>query len=130
MIIGDGILRVKQFLLEQVKAVIIQRELDFEGSIGYTPMPLEECEYPFEYLIEVHHRPSDNSSNRALASIKSAVSNPSVNQLYTGASRSWASWRLPCLCHNRARLVAMRNLKDLACWVRAISRACRKQDSA
>jgi hypothetical protein len=55
MIIGDGILRVQQFLLEQVKVVIIQRELNFEGSIGYTPMPLEEFEYPFEYLIEVHH---------------------------------------------------------------------------
>src|SRR6516165_8124932 len=61
MVIGDRILRVKQFLLEQGKAVIIQRELDFEGSIGYTPMPLEEFEYPFEYLIEVHHRPSDNA---------------------------------------------------------------------
>ena len=32
MVIGDGILRVKQFFLEQVKVVIIQRELDFEGS--------------------------------------------------------------------------------------------------
>ena len=80
IIIGDGILRVKKFLLKQVKAVIIQLELDFEGSIGYTPMPLEEVEYAFEYLIEVHHRPSDNASNRALASIKSAVSKPSVNQ--------------------------------------------------
>jgi hypothetical protein len=49
------VLDVDEFLLEQVKAVIIQRELDFEGSIGYTPMPLEEFEYPFEYLIEVHH---------------------------------------------------------------------------
>jgi hypothetical protein len=55
MVIGDGILRVQQFLLEQVKVVIIQRELNFEGSIGYTPMPLEEFEYSFEYLIEVHH---------------------------------------------------------------------------
>jgi hypothetical protein len=79
MVIGNGILRVKQFLLEEVKAVIIQRELDFEGSIGYTPMPLEEFEYPFQYLIEVHHRPSDNASNSALASCRSAVSNPSVN---------------------------------------------------
>ena len=55
VVIGDGILRVKQFLLEQVKALIIQLELDFEGAIGYTLMPLEEFEYPFEYLIEVHH---------------------------------------------------------------------------
>jgi hypothetical protein len=55
IVIGDGILRIKKFLLEQVKVVIIQLELHFEGSIGYTPMPLEEFEYPFEYLIEVHH---------------------------------------------------------------------------
>jgi len=34
MVIGNGILRVKKFLLEQVKAIIIQLELDFEGSIG------------------------------------------------------------------------------------------------
>ena len=88
MVIGDRILRVKQFLLEQVKAVIIQRELDFEGSIGYTSMPLEECEYSCKYLIEVHHRPSDNASNSALASLRSAVSKPSVNQWDTGARRS------------------------------------------
>src|SRR5215470_4997613 len=115
MVIGDGILRVQQFLLEQVKAVIIQLELHFEGSIGYTPMPLEEFEYPFEYLIEVHHRPSDTSFNRALASIKSAVSNPSLNQWYTGARRSWASWRLPWRCQRRARLRAARNSRDFAC---------------
>src|SRR5262244_1138240 len=64
-----------------------------------------------------------NSSNNALASLRSAVSNPSVNHPYTGASRSWASWRLPCCCQRRARLVAVFNSKDLACWVRAISRA-------
>jgi hypothetical protein len=34
IVIGDGILSVKKFLREQVKAVIIQLELDFEGSIG------------------------------------------------------------------------------------------------
>jgi len=38
-------------------------------------MPLEEFEYPFEYLIEVHHRPSDNSSNEpwhlSICSVKS-----------------------------------------------------------
>src|SRR5215467_788395 len=64
-----------------------------------------------------------NSSNNAFASFKSAVSNPSVNQLYTGASRSWASWRLPCCCQSRARLAAILNSKDLACWLRAMSRA-------
>ena len=64
-----------------------------------------------------------NASNNALASFKSAVSKPSVNQLYTEASRSWASWRFPCCCQSRARLVAVLNSKDLACWLRAMSRA-------
>src|SRR2546429_9531009 len=64
-----------------------------------------------------------NASNNALASLRSAVSKPSVNQPYTGASRSWASWRFPWLCQKRARLVAARNSKDLACWLRAMLRA-------
>src|SRR6266446_686210 len=71
-----------------------------------------------------------NSSNNAFASCKSAVSNPSVNQWYTGARRSWASWRLPCCCQSRARLVAVRNSKDLACRLRAMLMACWKQFSA
>src|SRR6266853_1105729 len=64
-----------------------------------------------------------NSSNNAFASCKSAVSNPSVNQWYTGARRSWASWRFPCCCHSRARLLPIRNSKDLACWFWAIAMA-------
>src|SRR5215471_11858952 len=71
-----------------------------------------------------------NSSNNAFASCKSAVSNPSVNQLYTGASRSWASWRLPCCCQSRARLVVARSSSDLACWFWAIIIAWVKQVSA
>src|SRR6266567_3972703 len=71
-----------------------------------------------------------NSSNNALASLRSAVSNPSVNQLYTEASSSWASWRLPCCCQSRARLVAARSSSDLACWFWAIAMAWAKQDSA
>jgi hypothetical protein len=48
--------------------------------------------------------PLDSSS--ALASLRSKVSKPSVNQPYTGANRSYASLRLPCRCHRRLRLVA------------------------
>src|SRR5262245_41886222 len=62
-----------------------------------------------------HADSSSNSSNNAFASFRSAVSNPSVNQLHTGASRSWASWRLPCCFQSRAKEVAVRNSKDLAC---------------
>src|SRR5215510_6727065 len=65
-----------------------------------------------------------NSSNNALASCKSAVSNPSVNQLYTGASRSWASWRLPCCCQSRLTLIVARSSHDLACWLWAMLMAC------
>src|SRR5439155_11776588 len=65
-----------------------------------------------------------NSSNNAFASFKSAVSNPSVNQWYTGARRSWASWRFPCCCQRRARLVAVRSSQDFACWLWAIRMAC------
>ena len=54
-----------------------------------------------------------SASNNAFASCKSAVSNPSVNQLYTGASKSRASAPFPCPCHSRARLVAARSSQDL-----------------
>src|SRR6516162_5670854 len=43
------------------------------------------------------HQTLPSSSRRAFASFKSAVSNPSVNQPYTGASRSQASTRRPWL---------------------------------
>src|SRR2546427_9015159 len=65
-----------------------------------------------------------NSSNNAFASFKSAVSNPSVNQWYTGARRSWASWRFPCCCQSFARLIAARSSQDFACWFWAIAMAC------
>jgi hypothetical protein len=49
-----------------------------------------------------------NSVSSALADLRSGVSKPSVNQSYTEARRSWASWRLSC-CQSRARLVAARS---------------------
>ena len=45
--------------------------------------------------MEFIYKMCDNASNNPFASCKSAVSNPSVNQPYTGASKSVASWRLP-----------------------------------
>src|SRR5262249_20140994 len=122
-LIIDHRVRVEEFFLQRFKSLVIQVELGFERSIGRPPSLLEEGDHPVEDIIEVHYRPSSNSSNNALASLRSAVSNPSVNQLYTGASRSWASWHFPCCCQSRARLVAARNSKDLTCWLRAMSRA-------
>src|SRR5215471_13823781 len=106
-----------------------QIEAHLQGAIGYPSLAFQQGDDLFNNVVKGHDD-SSNASKSALASCKSAVSNPSVNQWYTGASRSWASWRLPCCCHSRARLVAILNSKDLACWLRARSRAWRKQDSA
>ena len=43
-------------------------------------------------------------SSSALASLRTGVSRPSVNQLETGASRSWASVRLPWSRQRRAKV--------------------------
>src|SRR5262245_4782809 len=43
-----------------------------------------------------------SSLSSAVASLRSAVSKPSVNQSYTGASSSWAWVRLPWSTHSRA----------------------------
>jgi hypothetical protein len=56
----------------------------------------------------------DSSSSKPLASWRSAVSKPSVNQPQTGASSSRAPCRLPYCCHSRLRLVAARSSQDLA----------------
>jgi hypothetical protein len=50
-----------------------------------------------------------SSSSNALASFRSSVSNPSVNQPKIGARRSRASSRLSWPCHSRAVLIAARN---------------------
>ena len=62
-----------QFLSLQLKARMEGLETPVYG--------LQEVYHLSNDLVEVHQRPSSNSTRRALASIKSAVSNPSVNQL-------------------------------------------------
>src|SRR5262249_54045607 len=101
-------------------AIIAQVKLHLEGSIGHPPSLFQEVDNLVEDGIEIHYRPSSSSCNNAFASMRSAVSKPSVNQLYTGASRSWASLRLPCCSQSRARLVTLRSSHDLACWLWAI----------
>jgi hypothetical protein len=56
-----------------------------------------------------------NCSNNAFASFRSRVSNPSVNQPYTGANSSRACCTLPWSRLRRARLMAARSSQDLAC---------------
>src|SRR5215831_12090652 len=121
---------IEQFFFQVLDKVIVYIKLSFQGTVGHTPLALEQCEDLSHHLVEIHHRLSESTSSSAFASIRSAVSNPSVNHPYTGASRSWASWRLPWCCHNRARLVAVRSSSDLACWLWAMVMACWKQVSA
>jgi hypothetical protein len=58
---------------------------------------------------------SATASTTTLASCRSGVSKPSVNQAWIGARRSCAWRRLPCSAHRRASEVAARSSKPLAC---------------
>src|SRR5262249_38994832 len=64
-------------------------------------------------------------SSTALASFRTGVLGPSVNQLEIGASRSRASSRLPWPSHRRVRLVAARTSDILALCLAAIVSARR-----
>src|SRR6516162_5249383 len=55
------------------------------------------------------HQAPPSSSSSALASLRSCVSKPSVNQPYTGASSLRASTRRPWSRRSRARLTAARS---------------------
>src|SRR5262249_35850800 len=108
-------LRVDQLVLQVCQGRVIKSELPLHKAIGQ-PFPLSEQRNNLvEDVVQAHYHFPSSSSNNAFASFRSPVSNPSVNHWYTGARRPWASWRLPCCCHRRARLVAARNSKDLAC---------------
>ena len=115
VLISGELVDFDEFILQDVEGGVIQVELELESPVRGFPSLLEQGNHAVEYRVEVHYRPSSSSCNNALASLRSAVSNPSVNQLYTSANTCHASSRFPCCCHNRARLVAVRNSKDLAC---------------
>src|SRR5262249_44875748 len=115
LLVNRELLCLDKFRLQVFQVRIIQIKLPLQCPIGDPLVLLEPVDDLGKDLLKCHDCPSVNSSSRALASLRSAVSKPSVNQLYTGASRSWASWRLPCCCQRRAMLVAIRNSKDLAC---------------
>jgi hypothetical protein len=67
-------------------------------------------------LICDRHRNQANASKSTLASRRSAVSKPSLNQPWIAASNSWAAARLPWRCQRRLRLTAARSSSDFACW--------------
>src|SRR6266446_2176982 len=55
---------------------VIEGKLALQGSVRRPSSLLEEVNHLVEYVVEIHCRPSSNASNSALASFKSAVSNP------------------------------------------------------
>jgi hypothetical protein len=56
----------------------------------------------------------DNSSSKAFASLRSAVSKPSVKESKVPSTTSRASFFLPFAAHNLPRLMAARSSSDLA----------------
>ena len=71
---------IEQFFFQVLDKGIVYAKVSFQGTVGHTPLALEQCENLSNHLVEVHHRPFESTSSSAFASCKSAVSNPSVNQ--------------------------------------------------
>src|SRR5262249_32640414 len=74
------LLSVDEFVLQSFNAIIAQGKLHLEGSIGHPFSLLQEGDHLVEEVIEIHSRSPPSSSNNAFASLRSAVSKPSVNQ--------------------------------------------------
>src|SRR5262250_1990892 len=100
---------IEQFFFQVLDKGIVYAKLSFQGTVGHPPLALKQCTDLSHHIVEIHYRLSESTSSSAFASIRSAVSNPSVNHPYTGVRRSYASVRFPCCCHNLARLVAARS---------------------
>jgi hypothetical protein len=49
---------VEEFIFERVEAVIVQTELELEGTVGHAASPLEHGHRVIENLFEGHDRPS------------------------------------------------------------------------
>src|SRR6266702_3612262 len=60
---------------------VIEGKLALQGSVRRPSSLLKEGDNLVEDVVEVHYRPSSNSSIKAFASCRSAVSKPSVNQV-------------------------------------------------
>src|SRR5215510_1846989 len=76
ILVPGKLLCLDQFDLHILQIVLIQVKPPFEGSVRDTSLALEERDDLFENFIKRHTRSSPNSSNNALASCKSFVSNP------------------------------------------------------
>src|SRR5262247_3018202 len=72
-------LGIDDFFFEILNVVVVEVKLTLQSPIRHTSSTAEEVYNLVEYVVEVHYRPSSNSSSKAFASFRSAVSNPSVN---------------------------------------------------
>src|SRR4030095_13875805 len=79
VLISGELVDFDEFILQDVQGGVIEFELKFESPVRCCPSLLEKGNHLVEYRVEVHYRPSSSACNKALASFKSAVSNPSVN---------------------------------------------------
>src|SRR5262245_13859786 len=78
--VNSELLRLDQFRLQVFQVRIIQVKLPLQCPIGDPLVLLEPVDDVCEDILKCHDCPSVNVSSKALASCKSAVSNPSVNQ--------------------------------------------------
>src|SRR5262249_4567250 len=74
-------LRVDQLVLQVCQCLVVESDLPFQKAVGQ-PFPLsEQIDNLVEDVVQAHSRLLSSSSSSAFASIRSAVSKPSVNQL-------------------------------------------------
>src|SRR5262245_6824993 len=78
--IARDLLALNQLFLERLKLFLVQRELQLQCSIGEPPPLLQEGCNLVDDGVQVHQCCPPNSSSNALASCRSLVSKPSVNQ--------------------------------------------------
>jgi hypothetical protein len=69
------------FILERRDSLVLQGELQLQGPIGHPASALEGSDNLVEPFVKLYYRFSCNTVSNALASWRSAVSKPSVNQL-------------------------------------------------
>src|SRR5262249_27485137 len=79
VLISGELVDFDEFILQDIEGGVIQFELEFESPVRGFPSLLEKGNHLVEDVIEIHYRPSSSSSNNAFASLRSAVSKPSVN---------------------------------------------------
>src|SRR5215510_6750523 len=79
--IDSQALGIDDFFFEILNVVVVEVKLTLQSPIRHTSSTAEEVYNLVEDVVEIHYRPSSNASSKALASFRSAVSKPSVNQL-------------------------------------------------